>query len=74
MQEPLQPSGFRPPPALASPAMSFHGGPLWERLLDRIDLLVDFATLGEYGLQWQYEREALRGPERPKAALEDGLR
>jgi hypothetical protein len=60
MQEPLQSGLFRPRSNVGSPAMSFPTGHIWDRLLDRLDLLVDFATLGEYGLEWE------AGPQGPR--------
>jgi hypothetical protein len=42
---------FRPAPSLTSRAMSPITKRLVARLMDGLDLLIDFATLGEYGLE-----------------------
>jgi hypothetical protein len=42
---------FRPTPSLVSRAMSSLSTRLVARLMDELDLAIDFATLGEYGLE-----------------------
>lgn len=45
------PSGFRPEPLLVCELMFETKKSLASRLGDALDLVIDFATLGEYGLE-----------------------
>jgi hypothetical protein len=56
MQEPLQGGGFRPGPPLGCGPMHGSRKSLVARLADAVDLAIDFATLGEYGLEPVEER------------------
>jgi len=51
MQEALQARGFRPGGYLTYELMFDQKKRLFTRLTDTADLLIDFATLGEYGLE-----------------------
>jgi len=51
MQESLQSEPFRPRPPVACEPMFGPRRKLTDRLLDAVDLALDFATLGEYGLE-----------------------
>lgn len=51
MQDPLQTEAFRPGLLLACAPMTTKLIDIRERLLDAADLVVDFATLGEYGIE-----------------------
>ena len=57
---------FRPAPSLVSRAMSSLSTRLVARLMDGLDLAIDFATLGEYGL------EAARRRARPREGRRRG--
>lgn len=51
MQDPLHRAGFRPLPYLDCEPMFDSKRKLTARLADAVDLAIDFATLGEYGLE-----------------------
>jgi hypothetical protein len=53
LQVSLQRVGFRPGPLIPWPAMTTALTEIKERLLDAADVVIDFATLGEYGLEPQ---------------------
>ncbi len=53
---------FRPGPSLAWAGMKRRLTDIRERLLDGADLLIDFATLGEYGLEPEPPRECEARP------------
>jgi hypothetical protein len=62
LQVPLQMPGFRPRPSLPSPSMSGKLIDIRDRLLDAADLVVDFATLGEFGIELEPARDCERRP------------
>lgn len=52
--------GFRPSPLLQYEPMFVFSKQIKERLLDAADLVIDFATLGEYGLEPVIEEPVCR--------------
>ncbi len=51
LQDPLHEHTYCPTPLLASPGMKMKITRMSNSLLGAVDLAIDFATLGEYGLE-----------------------
>ena len=62
MQLHLQMPRFRPRASIPCPAMTGKLIDIRERMLDAADLVVDFATLGEYGIEPEPTLECERRP------------